>query len=301
MKSRILLYKKYNHGMIKEDRVMFTRGCHMDNWDQQHSDIIDEDLYEEFEDEELYELVKEAQREAIERARLEKKNPQPKQVFPKWVFWLIALAMTFNVFALLPQTFSIPAIDFLITSAKLSTQADVKEYKKSVVVIEAEDSRGTGFSIEGDGTILTNYHVIEGEETVTVGFPDDGLFTANVVDTYPSIDLAVLKVEGEDLPYLDLAPETTFEQDELVRFIGNPLRFQGIANEGAVIDYIQLSSWEKEVVMIKAPIYRGNSGSPIINTDGQVIGIVFATLNEEEHGRVGLFIPIDYYYETLGE
>lgn len=273
----------------------------MEEENDQQYDMIDEDLYEEFEDEELYELVMEAQREAIERTRLEKKNPRPKQKFPKWAFWLIAIAMAFNVFALLPQTLSIPAIDFLITSTKLSSQADIKDYKKSVVVIEADDSRGTGFSITSDGTILTNYHVIEGEETVTVGFPDDGLFTADVVHTYPSIDLAVLHVEGEDLPYLELAPETTFEREELVRFIGNPLRFQGIANEGTVIDYIKLSSWEKEVVMIKAPIYRGNSGSPIINKDGQVIGVVFATLDQEEHGRVGLFIPIDYYYEILEE
>src|SRR5690625_2901082 len=75
-----------------------------------------------------------------------------------------------------------------------------------------------------------------------------------------------------------------------------PLRFQGIANEGTIIDDIQLSSWDEKVMMIEAPIYRGNSGSPIINKNGQVIGIVFATLNQEEHGKVGLFIPIDYYF-----
>lgn len=270
----------------------------MNNYDQEQHDIIDEDLYEEFEDEELYELVMEAQREALERARVAKENPKSKQPFPKWAFWLIAMAMVFNVVALLPQTFSIPAIDFLITSAKLSTKADIKEYKQAVVVIETPDSRGTGFAITSDGTILTNYHVIEGEETVSVGFPDDGLFTASVAEEYPDIDLAVLHVDGEDLPYLTLAEETTFQHNEHVRFIGNPLRFQGIANEGTLIDYILLNDWEKEVVMIQAPIYRGNSGSPIINQAGEVIGVVFATLHQDEHGRVGLFVPIDYYYET---
>lgn len=260
-------------------------------------DIIDEDLYEDIDDEEMYELVQEARRGALERARQQRENPTTKRPFPRWAFWFIAVAMVFNVFALLPQTFSIPAIDFLITSAKLSTQDDIKLYKKSVVVIEAANSRGTGFSISSDGTILTNHHVVEGEETVAVAFPDEGLFTAEVVDTYPSIDVAVLKVDAEDLPFLELASETTFKQGEYVNFIGNPLRFQGIANEGTIIDYIQLSSWDEEVLMIKAPIYRGNSGSPIINEDGQVIGIVFATLNQEKHGKVGLFIPIDYYYK----
>lgn len=269
----------------------------MDTDDRKEYDIIDEDLFEEIDDEEMYELVQEAKKEAFERARQRKENLHTKRPFPRWAFWLIAIAMAFNVFALLPQTFSIPAIDFLITSAKLSTQEDIKLYKKSVVVIEASDSRGTGFSISSDGTILTNHHVIEGEENVAVAFPDEGLFTANVVATYPSIDLAVLKVDGEDLPYLELASEATFDQGEHINFIGNPLRFHGIANEGTIIDYIQLSSWDEEVVMIQAPVYRGNSGSPIINNNGQVIGVVFATLNQDDHGKVGLFIPIDYYYK----
>jgi len=265
--------------------------------DQKEHDIIDEDLFEEIDDEEMYILVQQGRKEALERARQRRVKHHTKRPFPRWSFWLIAISMAFNVFALLPQTFSIPAIDFLITSTKLSTQEDIKEYKKSVVVIETNNSRGTGFSISSDGTILTNHHVIEGEETVTVAFPEEGLFTANVVDTYPFVDLAVLEVNGEDLPYLELAKETIFEEKELVNFIGNPLRFHGIANEGTIIDYTKLSSWDEEVVMIQAPIYRGNSGSPIINKNGQVIGVVFATLTQEEHGKVGLFIPIDYYYK----
>lgn len=265
--------------------------------EEKEYDIIDEDLYEDIDDEEMYELVQEAKKEALARAKQRKENPSIKRPFPRWAFWLIAIAMTFNVFALLPQTFSIPAIDFLITSAKLSTQEDIKLYKKSVVVIETDDSRGTGFSISSDGQILTNHHVVEGEETVTVAFPEDGLFSADVVSTYPSIDLAVLQIDGENLPYLELADKMKVEQGEHINFIGNPLRFNGIANEGSIIDYIQLNNWDENVVMIQAPIYRGNSGSPIINKNGQVIGIVFATLNQEKHGKVGLFIPIDYYYK----
>ncbi|PAV29818.1 serine protease [Virgibacillus profundi] len=268
----------------------------MDHKDKNNHDVIDEDLYEEFEDEELYELVQEEKRKAIVRASQEK-EPKPKRPFPKWAFWLIALAMVFNVVALLPQTFSIPAIDFLITSAKLSSQDDTKAYKKAVVVVETEDSKGTGFAISSDGKIMTNHHVIEGEDTVTVAFPDDGLLSAEVTEVYPSIDLAILETNEEDMPHLTLADQTTFEKDEAIDFIGNPLRFNGIANEGKIIGYTQLSSWEQEVLMIEAPVYRGNSGSPIINKDGEVIGVIFATLDHGEHGRVGLFVPIDYYYD----
>lgn len=264
-------------------------------------DMIDKDLYEEFDDEELYELLQEGRQKVFEKERLDKEALKSRRPFPKWAFWLIAFAMVFNVFALLPQTFSVPAIDFLVTSARLSADEDIREYKKAVVVIETDTSRGTGFAISSDGVILTNDHVVEGEDTVTVAFPEEGLFTAEVVESYPEIDLAVLEAEATDLPHLNLAEETVFEENELVSFVGNPLRFQGIANEGEIVDYTMLNNWEEAVIMIKAPIYRGNSGSPIINKHGEVIGVVFATLHHDEHGRVGLFIPIDYYYEYVLE
>lgn len=268
----------------------------MDHEDHNKQDVIDEDLYEDIDDEEMYELVQAGRDKVLEKARQEK-DQKPKRPFPKWAFWLIALAMVFNVVALLPQTFSIPAIDFLITSAKLSTQDDIKAYKEAVVVVETEDGKGTGFAISSKGKIITNHHVVEGEDTVTVAFPEDGLYNADVAEVYPSIDLAVLEIEGKDLPHLTLADQTTFEPDEAISFIGNPLRFHGIANKGTIIDYTKLSSWDEEVIMIKAPVYQGNSGSPVINKEGKVIGVIFATLQHDEYGRVGLFIPIDYYYE----
>ncbi|WP_156288768.1 S1C family serine protease [Oceanobacillus salinisoli] len=268
----------------------------MDKKNDRKPDIIDEDLYEEFDDEELYELVQEERRKALEKA-MNKKDTPPKRPFPKWAFWLIAIALFINVFALIPQTFSIPAIDFLKTSARLTLDEDIQAYKKAVVVVETQDSKGTGFSISNDGTILTNHHVIEDENGIVVAFPDDGLFEAEVVETYPSIDLAILQVEEEDLPHLTLSEEASFEAGEPIYFIGNPLRFNGIANEGNIIGSTELRNWKEQVVMIEAPVYRGNSGSPIINHNGEVIGVIFATLNHDIHGKVGLFVPIDLFYE----
>ena len=98
---------------------------------------------------------------------------------------------------------------------------------------------------------------------------------------------------------MELAEQASFASDEPIQFIGNPLNFFGIANEGTIIDYIKLGDWNDEVVMIKAPVYRGNSGSPILDMKGQVIGVIFATLDHDEYGKVGLFVPIEYYYEAL--
>lgn len=260
-------------------------------------DVIDDDLYEEIEEEELLELVEEERKKALARARQE--DGKPKRPFPKWAFWVIAIAMLSNVVAFIPQTFSIPAIDFLITSAKLSTHDDIRAYKKAVVVIETGESKGTGFAISGDGKIITNDHVVEGEDSVTVAFPDDGLFTGEIVAEYPDVDLAVVQTDGKNLPHLDLADQTTFQSDESIYFIGNPLRFHGIANQGTIIGYTLLNDWDDQVIMIKAPVYRGNSGSPVINKQGEVIGVVFATLDHDVHGKVGLVIPIDYFYEHV--
>lgn len=254
---------------------------------------------EEIDDDELQDLVLEAQREILLKHALDKTSNKSKRPFPRWMFWLISFMMVVSTFAAIFEVYSIPAIDFLKASAKLSSQDDIAAFKKSVVVVVTDDGKGTGFSISSDGTILTNNHVVEGNDTVTVVFPGEGRFTATVVDTYPAVDLAVLKADGKDLPYLQLADKTTFLDNEPIYFIGNPLSFKGIANEGTIIDYTQLTDWNVPVVMMEAPVYRGNSGSPVLNRDGLVIGVVFATLNHDEYGKVGLFVPIDEYYRAI--
>nr|WP_152654998.1 serine protease [Oceanobacillus sp. CFH 90083] len=256
---------------------------------------MDEDLIEEIDDEEMHELIMQAKADAWERARIEKKERKPKRRFSKGIAVLIAIAMTFYVLSLFPRVISVPAIDFLQASSRLSQDEQVAAYKEAVVVIETNDGRGTGFAISDEGRILTNYHVIEGDPTVTVAFPEDGLLQGEVVEEFPEIDLAVVEVEGEDLPFLKLDEHAGAAYGDYIRFIGNPLFFNGIANEGTVLGPLQLASWEKEVMMIRAPVYRGNSGSPVIDEKGDVIGVIFATWNHDEHGRVGLYVPINYF------
>lgn len=253
-------------------------------------DIIDPELYEELEPEEMLELLE------IERKKLKEKEQnkdnQEKSSFPRWFIALIAFSLFLNVIAVLPRTFSIPAIEFLITSSRLLIDEDVQMYKEAVVVVETSRSKGTGFGISEDGYIITNHHVVEGEQTVTINYPEEGLFEGKVIRSDETIDLALVKVSGGSLPYLTLADDPTGNLPEPILFIGNPLKFNGIANQGEWIGLTTSYHLDTEIMMLDAPIYRGNSGSPVINSDGEVVGVIYATTNDPEFGKIGLAVPI---------
>lgn len=268
-----------------------------------------EEPNEPLSEEEFLELVLDEQQKALDAEREQRllraqgiHTPRKKK---KWVIRLIAYfvacALVFNVAALFFQIYSIPAIEFLQTSARLSQSETIQQYQEAVVEIRTTDSKGTGFSISDDGWLITNEHVIDDALSITVSFPDAGVYEAEVIASDPAIDTAFLKIDAHNVPSLQFATNPTYEINEDITFIGNPLAFSGIANEGTLAGAIQLSDWPIEVQQIDAPVYKGNSGSPVFNTNGDVIGVVFATLNNESLGKVGLFIPIHDILERAPE
>lgn len=259
---------------------------------------------EQLTEEEFLELVLEEQQKALAKEREARLNPQPKKPkkqkpIVRIIVWLMALTLVFNTFAILFNVYSIPAIEFLKVSAKLSSQENIKTYKQSIVTINTNSGKGTGFAVSENGYIITNEHVIDEALTITVVFPDDSLYKAEVVEAYEEYDLALLKVDAENIPNLTLAKTSEFQNNELVYFIGNPLAFSGIANEGKIIGYTNATNIQTDIIMMNAPVYRGNSGSPVINEEGNVIGVVFATGTREGHGKVGLFIPVENVHELF--
>jgi len=263
-----------------------------------HRSTTDEELSEE----ELIELVLAEQQKAIaqeQEERLQGKKPIKLKPIVKWIVWSMAFVLFLNTFALFFQIYSIPALEFLKVSARLSAQEEIRTYKKAVVEISTGSSKGTGFSISSDGLIVTNAHVVEDAQSLSVIFPEEGLMSAKLLQSFPDVDLALLQVTGEELPSLSLAENPSYSKNEHVYFIGNPLAFTGIANEGTLLESTYLDDWQEPVMMLKAPVYRGNSGSPVINAAGEVIGIVFATAKKDPYGRVGLFIPVEVLQRIL--
>lgn len=265
---------------------------------QENDSNIMEEQHEDGEltDEMLNELALQAQEEALRNPKKPKRYP-----FPKWTVWLMAIVLTFSTFSVIFEIYSIPAIEFLKTSTALSKDPIVQQQKESVVLVRTEDGKGTGFIISEDGYILTNHHVIEDQRNLFVSLATDDYYDATLIASYPEIDTAILKINAENLPTLTLAERYELTADEPIHFIGNPLSFTGIVNQGEMIDYTKLASWDELVLMIQAPVYRGNSGSPVFNKQEEVIGIVFATLKDEHHGKVGLVIPIELVQEKLSQ
>ncbi|WP_017727613.1 S1C family serine protease [Halalkalibacterium ligniniphilum] len=211
----------------------------------------------------------------------------------------VAGFLILNVFGLLLSFFNFDTYRLWQASNEFSDHEHIQEMSEAVVTIRGEQSRGTGFAIRPDGLIVTNHHVIDRMLSIVVAFPDGQLFEGEVVESYPDIDLAFLKIEGEDLPFLPLS-ETAGHINEKIYVIGNPLSQTQIVNDGVILEQTQ----EHDVIQISNPIYSGHSGSPVLNDQGEVVGVVYARtipgIGSGEDSR-GLAIPAMEVLERLEE
>lgn len=215
---------------------------------------------------------------------------------PRVIATLVVIALFANIVAFWPQVYSLAAIQFLAKSRELAQNEDIQRYKEAVVVIRADDRKGTGFSISQDGMIVTNEHVIGDAERIMVHFADGSHVEADLLAADARTDLALLKTaEGDSWPSLPLDLDRKASEGDSVFVIGNPLFFNRIANEGVVLQPFRFAHRERPVLALKAPIYKGNSGSPVIDKEGYVVAVVYATTRMTINGhseRIGLAVPV---------
>jgi serine protease Do len=159
---------------------------------------------------------------------------------------------------------------------------------------QAVEAKGSGFLIDSSGIIVTNNHVVKDARTVSVTMSDGNTYPAKILGTDAKTDLAVIKITaGHPLPYLELGDSSKVTPGEWVIAMGNPFGLDGTVTAGIVSALgrdIGDGPYDK-FIQIDAPINEGNSGGPLFDQKGQVIGVNTAILSPSG-GSVGIGFAI---------
>jgi serine protease Do len=152
-------------------------------------------------------------------------------------------------------------------------------------------SLGSGFIISDDGYILTNYHVVESADEIVVRLTDRKVYDATVVGSDKGSDVALLKIDAEELPVVDIGRSSDLKVGEWVLAIGSPFGFDHTVTAGIVSAKGRSLPSENYVPFIQTDvaINPGNSGGPLFNLDGEVVGI-----NSQIYSRTGGFMGLSF-------
>lgn len=162
--------------------------------------------------------------------------------------------------------------------------------------------QGSGFIVDRSGIVLTNAHVISGADTVTVSLRDGRTFQGEVKGVDETLDLAVVKIEGDNLPVAPMGNSERVKVGDWAIAVGNPLGLDNTVTLGIISTLNRSSSQvgipDKRIDFIQtdAAINPGNSGGPLLNERGEVIGINTAIRADAE--GIGFAIPIDTVKEV---
>jgi serine protease Do len=187
----------------------------------------------------------------------------------------------------------------------------------STALITREESLGSGVIVDSDGYIITNAHVVAGAQDIRViltlpkedaamGAPAEKKeYEAKLVGVHTETDLALLKIDAKGLPFLPLEPRRPVRQGELVIALGSPEGLQNSVTMGVVSSVNQQPDPSRPMVYIQtdAPINRGNSGGPLVDVDGYLVGInTFILSSSGGSEGLGFAIPariVDFVYQRL--
>jgi len=166
-------------------------------------------------------------------------------------------------------------------------------------------SLGSGFIIRSDGFIVTNNHVVQSAESVRVTLHDGKKLPATVYATDPMSDIALLKVNAKDLPTLSFGDSSKVRPGDWVISIGNPFGLGGTVSAGivsAIARDINIGRYN-DFIQTDAAINKGNSGGPMINTKGEIIGINTAIISTSGGGSIGIgfAVPSNVVKQTVAQ
>lgn len=229
--------------------------------------------------------------------QLEQRQKRRRRLFVRIIAGLTAFAFLFLSFSGVLRLAGLPSLEFLMESRQLSQRDDISRYKSSIYAISADGHRGTGFAAADLQMLVTNYHIIKDTSLIEAKDANGQVSAFRAWYQAPEVDLVLIELEAKmlaDGKGLSLETNQLPALNETVIMIGNPLGFFNIVNEATYLGEALLAGWDVPVLKIQGPVYKGNSGSPVINQHGKVIGIIFATSAnppEDDEQPIGYVIP----------
>lgn len=154
---------------------------------------------------------------------------------------------------------------------------------------EVPSGVGSGFVIDSDGYLLTNHHVVDGAESIIVTFPDKREFKGKVIGSDQRTDVALVKIEGKNLPFLRIGNVANTKVGQWVVAIGSPFGLENSVTAGIVSAKGRDTGEYLPFIQTDVAVNPGNSGGPLLNLDGEVIGI-----NSQIYSRTGGFMGISF-------
>ncbi len=247
-------------------------------------------------------------------ADTEEEEEPLRRKFPAWLIVAVTMLVLVSFIAISLPDLSLligERFDFLSQNASLEKEPLVLAARDTVVSITAlgvetlpaNKRAGTGFLFAADGHVLTNLHVVEGAQKIKVELENGDVYYATHYLPLLNLDVAIVDIDAANLPYLTLDTESLPELNETVTVVGNPLGFMRIAARGTIKRHFNLSG-AGQVMEINLSTKPGSSGSPVINNQGQAVGIVFAILTQEENKETKsttLAIPLQLIDKELHE
>ncbi|WP_404342141.1 Do family serine endopeptidase [Vreelandella venusta] len=166
-------------------------------------------------------------------------------------------------------------------------------------------SLGSGVIVSSDGYVLTNHHVINGADQIQVALRDGRETLADVIGTDPESDLAVLRIDLEDLPVIELADSEEVAVGDVALAIGNPFGVGQTVTMGIISatgrSHLGLNAYE-DFIQTDAAINPGNSGGALVNPDGSLVGINTAIFSRSGGSQgIGFAIPANLAHSILDE
>ena len=185
------------------------------------------------------------------------------------------------------------------SGGQLTVTEIVRQTSAAVVQIVVSDESGkefalgSGFIVSADGKIVTNFHVIEGAHSAVAKLANGSYFPiAGVLAADADRDLVLLQVEESGLPFLTLGSTAGLQVGDQVVAIGSPLGLEGTVSDG-IVSAIRNEAQGKHWIQTTAPVSHGNSGGPLLDMRGKVVGVISAGVDPGEGQNLNFAIPSD--------